>query len=143
MREEQVQLLDASTVHASLLGFTMLVFRVGVNEHKTLILAAFQRSQIIEKKIDKSIDLLRPSFPFLGWESWGTSANPGLNDPRHETHIYHSYLSLSQYETPFDAHENKFRRSVWRLLSFKVDTLKMQNRKKDFLNIQVRFFHCS
>ena len=79
------------------------------------------------------IIFFRPSFHFSFVEEVGkVQANPGWNEPQHETHTKVTYY----YETSLDAYKKKkeLRRSVWRLLSFEVDTPKTQNRKRNLLD---------
>ena len=78
---------------------------------------------------------MRPSFPgFFFAKLAELPANPGLNDPRHETHIIVTY----HYETLFDAHKTKISTIGLAVIEFEVNTLKMQNRKQDFLDIFFR-----
>ena len=94
-----------------------------------------ERPNVVEKKIDNSIDFLRHNdeqvFHFFFAEVGKVWTNPGSNEPRHETHTIVTYGP----ETHFDVKKKKFGRSVWRESNFEVIMFETQTWKQNFLVI--------
>ena len=120
---------------------TLIVLRA----HDLWLLALFfYKNHVYKKKIENSFDLLRgrekesedKSFHFSFANARKVGLSPVPNMARSEIHTIATY----DRETHFDVNTNKLDD---RESSSKVNTFETQNWKQNFLDILVRFFHCS